>query len=122
MSKLTSNRGWEQALQASMDHQGIAELVGKSGSPATGMVPTAFAGALPASDARLAALRDRRRAGEPAPTARLWVEHLLVDRWPGQAAVARYVLCAETPAGCSSFRVTDVLDGLRIVHHHAEQI
>lgn len=84
--------------------------------------------------AELTALRDRRRADVvDAPSARLWVDDLLVDRWIEQAAVARYVLHADTPDGHSSFRVTDVLerdpsasttggDGWRIVHHHAEQV
>lgn len=71
----------------------------------------------------LAALRGRRRsAGVAAAQARLWVEDLLVDRWADQAAVARYVLHAESAEGSTSFRVTDVFDGLQIVHHHAEQL
>jgi peptide/nickel transport system substrate-binding protein len=52
ISKVTSNRDWVQALRASLDYQGIAALFGKSGSPAAGMVPTAYAGALPAADAQ----------------------------------------------------------------------
>lgn len=69
-------------------------------------------------------LRGRRDAGsEPRPE--LLVEDLLVDRWP-DAAVARYVLRARTPAGDTTFRVTDVWDlaegSWKIVHHHAEQV
>ena len=52
ISKVTSNRDWVQALRASLDFQGIAALFGKSGTPAAGMVPTAYAGALPDSEAQ----------------------------------------------------------------------
>ncbi|HZY77775.1 MAG TPA: ABC transporter substrate-binding protein [Jatrophihabitantaceae bacterium] len=52
ISPVTSNRDWVLALQASLDYQGIAALFGKSGAPAAGMVPTAYAGALPASEAQ----------------------------------------------------------------------
>jgi hypothetical protein len=71
----------------------------------------------------LNSLRARRRAeaGDPA-AAQLWVADVLVDRWADRAAVARYVLHARTADGLSSFRVTDVFDGLQIVHHHAEQL
>lgn len=78
----------------------------------------------------LAELRTQRRvlsAGSETP--RLSVERLLVDRWggePGGAAVARYVLRADTAESIVEFRVTDVWnrgpDGWQIVHHHAEQI
>lgn len=73
--------------------------------------------------AELQALRDRRRqSAAEAVTARLSVEDILVDRWSDGAAVARYLLHADTPTMRTSFRVTDVFDGLQIVHHHAEQL
>jgi peptide/nickel transport system substrate-binding protein len=52
VSKVTSNRDWRLALQAAMDYQGMAELFGPAGKPAAGIVPTAYAGALPASEAQ----------------------------------------------------------------------
>lgn len=52
ISTVTSNHDWVEALRASLDYQGIAALFGKSGTPASGMVPTAYAGALPAAEAQ----------------------------------------------------------------------
>jgi hypothetical protein len=74
----------------------------------------------------LNALRDHRSPDDNEPRPRLSVEDLLVDRWEGTAAVARYVLRASAPDGELSFRVSDVWDGAggrwQIVHHHAEQV
>lgn len=52
VSKVTSNHDWVQALRASLNYQGIAALFGKSGTPAAGMVPTAYAGSLSPSEAQ----------------------------------------------------------------------
>lgn len=52
VSKVTSNRDWVAALRAALDYEGIAKLFGKSGVPAAGMIPPAYAGALPTSDAQ----------------------------------------------------------------------
>ncbi len=52
VSKVTSNRDWVLALQSAMDYQGMAALFGPAGKPAAGIVPTAYAGALPASEAQ----------------------------------------------------------------------
>ncbi len=52
ISKATSNPKWVAALRAAMDYQGIADLFGPGGEPAAGIVPTAYAGALPASEAQ----------------------------------------------------------------------
>ncbi|OKI63392.1 hypothetical protein A6A27_26600 [Micromonospora sp. CB01531] len=76
--------------------------------------------------AELAALRERRRSGVEPSRATLSVENLLIDRWGDTAAVARYVLRATTPAGDTTFRVSDVWDAAegswQIVHHHAELV
>lgn len=52
ISKVTSNPDWVAALQAAIDYQGMAALFGPAGKPAAGIVPTAYAGALPASEAQ----------------------------------------------------------------------
>lgn len=52
ISKVTSNQNWVKALRASLDYKGLAALFGKSGTPASGLIPTAFAGSLPVSDAQ----------------------------------------------------------------------
>jgi len=52
VSKVTSNHDFVQALRAAMDYDGIAAIFGEGGQPAAGDVPTAFAGALPASEAQ----------------------------------------------------------------------
>lgn len=52
VSEVTSNRDWVRAVQAAMDYQGMAALFGPAGKPAAGIVPTAYAGALPASEAQ----------------------------------------------------------------------
>ena len=50
VSAVTSNKNWVKALRASVDFKGLAALFGADAQPAAGMVPTAFPGALPASD------------------------------------------------------------------------
>ncbi len=52
VSKVTSNRDYVNALQAAIDYQGLAKLFGPSGQPAAGVVPSAYAGALPQSAAQ----------------------------------------------------------------------
>lgn len=52
VSEVTSNRDWVNALQAALDYKGLAALFGSSGVPAAGIVPTAYAGALPESEAQ----------------------------------------------------------------------
>ncbi|WP_431277842.1 ABC transporter substrate-binding protein [Leifsonia poae] len=51
VSKVTSNPAFVKALRAAIDNKGIAELFGKDATAAAGLVPPAFAGALPQSDA-----------------------------------------------------------------------
>ncbi len=52
ISKVTSNADWVAAVRNAMDYQGIAALFGSAGQPAAGMVPSAYAGALPQSEAQ----------------------------------------------------------------------
>ena len=52
VSEVTSNLEFVRALRASIDYEGLAALFGSEARPAAGMVPTAFAGALPASDSK----------------------------------------------------------------------
>lgn len=52
VSELTSNLDFVRAVRASMDYAGIAALFGQEAVPAGGLVPTAFAGALPADEAQ----------------------------------------------------------------------
>ena len=52
VSEVTSNIEFVRALRASIDYEGLAALFGSEARPAAGMVPTAFAGALPASDSK----------------------------------------------------------------------
>ena len=52
VSEVAANPNFVKAFRASMDFQGIAALFGKEAQPAAGIVPTAFAGALPASEAQ----------------------------------------------------------------------
>jgi peptide/nickel transport system substrate-binding protein len=52
VSEITSNPDFVQAVRASMDYAGIAALFGEEAVPAGGLVPTAFAGALPAEEAQ----------------------------------------------------------------------
>lgn len=52
VSEITSNLEFVRALRASIDYEGLAALFGSEARPAAGMVPTAFAGALPASDSK----------------------------------------------------------------------
>ena len=52
ISEVTSNLDFVRAVRASMDYEGIAALFGSEALPAGGMVPTAFAGALPAEEAQ----------------------------------------------------------------------
>lgn len=52
VSEVTSNLDVVRAVRASMDYVGIAALFGEDGLPAAGMVPTAFAGALPESEGK----------------------------------------------------------------------
>jgi peptide/nickel transport system substrate-binding protein len=52
VSEITSNPDFVHAVRASMDYAGIAALFGEEAVPAGGLVPTAFAGALPAEEAQ----------------------------------------------------------------------
>lgn len=52
ISKVTSNPNWVAALQAAIDYKGMAALFGPAGKPAAGIVPTAYAGSLPDSEAQ----------------------------------------------------------------------
>jgi peptide/nickel transport system substrate-binding protein len=52
VSPVTSNPDWVAALRAAMDYQGLAALFGPAGKPAAGVVPTAYAGSLPPSEAQ----------------------------------------------------------------------
>ena len=51
VSAVTSNPAFVSALRAAIDNAGIAKLFGKDATAAAGLVPPAFAGALPQSDA-----------------------------------------------------------------------
>ena len=52
VSEITSNIEFVRALRASIDYVGLAELFGEDARPAAGLVPTAFAGTLPESEAK----------------------------------------------------------------------
>ena len=52
VSEVTSNPNFVKAFRAAMDFPGIAALFGKEAKPAAGMVPSAYAGALPDSEAQ----------------------------------------------------------------------
>jgi peptide/nickel transport system substrate-binding protein len=52
VSKVTSNADWRAALQAAIDYQGVAGLFGPAGKAAAGIVPTAYAGSLPETEAQ----------------------------------------------------------------------
>ncbi|UFU06724.1 ABC transporter substrate-binding protein [Ruania halotolerans] len=52
ISEITSNPDFVRALRASIDYDGLAALFGDDALPAAGMVPTAFPGALPESEAQ----------------------------------------------------------------------
>ncbi|QCB92681.1 ABC transporter substrate-binding protein [Cellulomonas shaoxiangyii] len=52
VSDVTSNLEFVRALRASIDYEGLAALFGAEARPAAGMVPTAFAGALPESESK----------------------------------------------------------------------
>lgn len=52
ISAATSNPKWVAAMRAAMDYDGIAELFGTGGVPASGILPSAFAGSLPSSEAQ----------------------------------------------------------------------
>lgn len=52
ISEVTSNPHFVRALRASIDYAGIAALFGEGAEPAAGMVPSAFPGALDASEAQ----------------------------------------------------------------------
>ncbi|MBO3088218.1 ABC transporter substrate-binding protein [Cellulomonas dongxiuzhuiae] len=52
VSEITSNLEFVRALRASIDYEGLAALFGSEARPAAGMVPTAFAGALPESESK----------------------------------------------------------------------
>jgi peptide/nickel transport system substrate-binding protein len=52
ISKVTSNADWVAALQAAIDYRGMADLFGPAGEPAAGIVPSAYAGSLPSSEAQ----------------------------------------------------------------------
>lgn len=52
ISEITSNLDFVRALRASIDYAGIAALFGEDARPAAGLVPTAFAGTLPESEAK----------------------------------------------------------------------
>ncbi|MDN4614583.1 ABC transporter substrate-binding protein [Leifsonia sp. F6_8S_P_1B] len=51
VSAVTSNPAFVKALRQTVDGPGIAKLFGKGATPASGLVPPAFAGALPEADA-----------------------------------------------------------------------
>ncbi|WP_223692942.1 ABC transporter substrate-binding protein [Leifsonia poae] len=51
VSAITSNPAFVAALRQTVDGQGIADLFGKGATAAAGLVPPAYAGALPESDA-----------------------------------------------------------------------
>ncbi|WP_156225499.1 ABC transporter substrate-binding protein [Pseudactinotalea suaedae] len=53
VSEVTSNLDFVRAVRASMDYAGIAALFGEEALPAGGLVPTAFAGALPGDEAQV---------------------------------------------------------------------
>ena len=53
VSEVTSNPQFVAAMRAAMDYQGIAELFGTGGVPAAGVVPSAYAGTLPPSEAQV---------------------------------------------------------------------
>ncbi|QOR70957.1 ABC transporter substrate-binding protein [Ruania alkalisoli] len=75
ISEITSNPDFVRALRASIDYDGLAALFGEDALPAAGMVPTAFPGALPESEAQqqdLAAAADHLEAsGITDPTVEL---------------------------------------------------
>lgn len=50
VSKITANPAFSKALSLAVDRSAIAELFGADAEPAAGLVPPAFAGALPESD------------------------------------------------------------------------
>lgn len=53
ISEITANPDFVRALRASIDYEGLAALFGEDARPAAGMVPTAFPGALPESEAQV---------------------------------------------------------------------
>ncbi|WP_420113454.1 ABC transporter substrate-binding protein [Pseudactinotalea sp.] len=53
ISEVTSNLDFVRAVRASMDYAGIAALFGQEALPAGGLVPSAFAGALPEQEAQV---------------------------------------------------------------------
>lgn len=52
VDRTTANPAFVQALRAAVDYDGVATLFGKDAKPAAGVVPPAFPGALPDSDAQ----------------------------------------------------------------------
>lgn len=50
VSEITANPAFSQALSLAVDREAIAELFGADAQPASGLVPPAFAGALPESE------------------------------------------------------------------------
>lgn len=75
ISKTTSNPAFVQAVRAAIDYRGVARLFGGNASPAAGVVPPAFPGALPASEAQHQDLAKARKlladAGLHAPSVKL---------------------------------------------------
>lgn len=51
VSPVTANPAFRAALRASIDYEGVAALFGEGAGPAAGLVPPAFPGALPDSEA-----------------------------------------------------------------------
>lgn len=60
ISKVTSNPDWVAAVQAAIDYKGLAALFGPAGKAAAGIVPTAYAGSLPESEAQTQDLNKAR--------------------------------------------------------------
>lgn len=52
VSEITADPAFVRALRAAIDYQGVAELFGSDGLPAAGVVPPAFPGTLPESEAQ----------------------------------------------------------------------
>ncbi|HEY3504474.1 MAG TPA: ABC transporter substrate-binding protein [Actinocatenispora sp.] len=72
VSTLTANPAFVRAVRAAIDYRGVAALFGNGATPASGVVPPAYPGALPASEAQHQDLAKARRlladAGLKNPT------------------------------------------------------
>ena len=75
VSKVTSNPAFVKAVRASIDYAGVAKLFGGNASPAAGVVPPAYPGALPKSEAQHQDLAKAKQlladAGLHTPTVQL---------------------------------------------------